>query len=241
MAAAAPEPADFVFTGTVERLGAATMPEVDDAPNVATVHVDALVRAPDAFAWLAGTSVTVLLAEPGSPAEGEQALFLAAGWLYGAGVALRELEHHPPGSEPAGLAPPPDPVAAHVADADVVISGRVTAVRPSQHTALAALEPEPAGPVSEHDPQWWEAVVDVDQVVKGDAEAQPTVVLFPGSMDVVWHRAPKFHVGQQGVWMLHADQVPAAALAHFPQVYTVLHPEDFVEGPAAADEVRKLL
>jgi hypothetical protein len=81
-------------------------------------------------------------------------------------------------------------------------------------------------------------VVDVDHVLKGDAEPQPTVVLFPGSMDVMWHDAPKFHAGQEGVWLLHADQVPAAALAHFPQVYTALHPEDFVE---RADAVQRFL
>ena len=40
------------------------------------------------------------------------------------------------------------------------------------------------------------------------------VVRFPSSTDVQWHRAPKFHTGDRGVWLLQSGQgAPAAGAA----------------------------
>jgi len=53
------------------------------------------------------------------------------------------------------------------------------------------------------------------------------VVLFPASIDVMWADAPKFQAGQEGVWLLRTERVPAAATELFPSVYTALDPKDF--------------
>src|SRR5262249_47357229 len=103
----------------------------------------------------------------------------------------------------------------------------------------------------EHDPKWREAVVDVGVVHKGDQTTKQVVIRFPSSMDVQWYRAPKFHTGDRGVWMLqHAQGAAAPAEAAggaragkrgkaagkralvataLPgaTVYTALHPMDF--------------
>ena len=63
------------------------------------------------------------------------------------------------------------------------------------------------GPVSEHDPRWREAVVEVDDVHKGVHKKKQVVVRFPASTDVMWYGAPKFHPGQQGYFMLHQTEV----------------------------------
>ncbi len=243
------EHAEFVFRGTVEKVGASAMAEVKHSDRTAVVVVDEVVHAPEQFANLQGDKVTLLLAQPNSVKEGEQWVFFTTGWLFGATLALRELEHRPvedADEHRAALTAAVESrdtarIQQRIEAADVVIAGRVTAVRPPEQTAAAALSPtEPSGPVTEHDPQWWEAVVDVYDVLKGDAAAEPTVVLFPGSTDVMWHDAPKFRPGQEGVWFLHGERVPAAAAQLFPQVYTVLDKADFQHNDRL-DEVRRLV
>jgi hypothetical protein len=62
---------------------------------------------------------------------------------------------------------------------------------------------------TEHDPVWWEAVIAVDRVVKGDPRTARVVLLYPTSEDISWHGALKPQTGQDGVWLLEPS--PAAA------------------------------
>jgi hypothetical protein len=82
--------------------------------------------------------------------------------------------------------------------------------------------------MSEHDPQWSEAVVQVNSVVSGNVAAGgPITILFPASIDIAWYKAPKYAPGQAGVFLLHSEQVPAAAAEMVGPTYTTLHPQDF--------------
>jgi len=129
--------------------------------------------------------------------------------------------------------------------ADLVLSGTVSAVRlPSEESPALALraahapQSQPSKRISEHDPLWNEAVIDVHDVHKGNADKQ-VVIRFPSSNDIRWHKAPKFHPGQQGVWLLQKKDVAssqqptataalrrAAGTVKMP-AYTALHPADF--------------
>jgi hypothetical protein len=111
------------------------------------------------------------------------------------------------------------------------------------HRAAADSDQVPGGPVSEHDPDWREAVVEVNEVHKGSAKKKQIVVRFPASTDVMWYAAPKFHPGQQGYFMLHKEEAQtskpkrakksvgkSAAImeAGTKEVYTALNPADFL-------------
>jgi len=227
--------ARFVFRGTVQRLNAATIPEVHDTSSTAVVRVDETIQAPRPLSHYTGKEITVLLAAPIEVKTGDQAVFFADAWLFGnKGVAVRSLGHHPPGPQTVALrAPGSDPVAnledrdtrAHFDSAESVLSGRVVSVR------------VPAGidegrPPREHDPEWREAVVEVEQVHKGSPATKQVTVRFPASNDRMWHRAPKFLAGQRGHFMLHtpaaaADRDRRAAPVRPADYYEVLHSEDF--------------
>ena len=88
------------------------------------------------------------------------------------------------------------------AAADVVVSGRVgklrTPVPRAPHRKMQL-------PITEHDPQWCEAVVEVTAVHKGRRVPRSIRVRFPASTDVAWARAPKLHAGQQGTFLLKRD------------------------------------
>lgn len=104
---------------------------------------------------------------------------------------------------------------------DIICMGRVTAVRPGPHR----------GPITEHDPDWQEAIIRVESWIKGVQANQDIVVRFPGSLDVAWYEAPKLKVGQEGTFFLRKDKItglPKAILGNYEvDAYTALNAEDF--------------
>ena len=224
--------ATFVFEGTVRKLRTATVPDVPVDDRTAVVHVDRVAKAPAALAGYGGQDITVQLGPGAALKRGQRAVFYTEGGLFGESLAVRSLGHTDVGRT-TSAEQSRDPVQektahdleAHVADADLVVRGRVARVR----VPTASLR-RPRGPVSEHAPRWQEAVVDVDEVGKGRSPRKQVVVWFPSSTDVRWARAPKLHAGQEGVFLLHKGDAPA---------YTALHAQD-VQPPHAAEEVLAL-
>jgi len=86
--------------------------------------------------------------------------------------------------------------------AELVVQGRVITVRTPSATAAGG----PRRKVSEHDPQWKEAVVQVLETVKGSPH-QTVVVRFPGSRDIAYRDVPKFRVGQTSTLLLSKENV----------------------------------
>jgi len=240
--------AGFVFQGTVIRLKDATM-TVPDRTKTAIVRVDTILRAPEVLHGHAGTEITVWPAKGERLKTGQTAVFHTNGWLYGESVAVQSVGHEAVAKRAAGaaraaIADPARAAADHAiaeraTQAPLVVSGKVVAVGlPAEEqpaTTAAARTPATPPPISEHEPFWSEAVITIQKVHKGALKQKQVVVRFPASQDVRWYRAPKFHVGQEGVFLLHPDKVTGAqtlgvaAAAHdvAPVAYTCLHATDF--------------
>ncbi|HEX8115732.1 MAG TPA: hypothetical protein VF521_00545, partial [Pyrinomonadaceae bacterium] len=240
------ERAVFVFKGTVSKLKAAASAGVPVTPRTAVVRVDEIVRAPALLTRYAGREITLQL-EPGHKAkEGTAALFYAADLLFGEGVSATAIGHtdldqseahaaaERPAVEAAAAAPPPE-LQERLADADMIVTGKVVSVGLPKEAVGRAVSGG-GGRVSEHSAHWREAVVDVQQVDKGRPTVRQLVVRFPASKDVAWANAPKFEPGQEGVFILQKSAPEAAARGSKraaasedkpPQTYTALHPHDF--------------
>ena len=52
--------------------------------------------------------------------------------------------------------------------------------------------------VSEHDPRWWEATIEVEAFLKGRAREKTVTMLFPSSRDVMWYASPKPQPSSRG-------------------------------------------
>ena len=76
------------------------------------------------------------------------------------------------------------------------ITGTVTAVH-----AMGAVDPR--APVSEHDPAWAFATIEIPASHPGQP-ATEVHVLFATSFDVAWAASPKLRVGQRGRFTLEA-------------------------------------
>ena len=255
------ESPSFVFKGTIQEVNSATMKQVPVDKRTVVVMVDQVIEAPKNLARLGGHRITVRLSGSGKAQPGQQFIFYAHGWIFGDSVAVQSVKQEPIKQTKAHgmlLGQAGDPVMRkqnreaekRFDSADVVVSGKVTAVRlPSESAPAAKSKSTRAGksksatvarPVSEHSPHWREAVVEIDDVHKGEHGKRTVVVRFPSSTDVRWYKAPKFQPGQQGTFMLRKTELapgakPAkkgkakakAGMAQAVEAYTALDPMDF--------------
>jgi hypothetical protein len=219
--------AKFVFQGRVQKTKATTLKEVEATDRTVVVRVDLILHAPEAFVDFAGHEITVQLAPGEKVKAGQTLIFYTNGWVFGESLAVRAIGHEEatkPGV--AALASHTgDPVRSlaaretmtQAAAADLIVSGRVSAVRlpavEAQAQARAMSSGATSEKISEHAPLWHEAVIDVDAVHRGKLGTKQVVVRFPSSSDVRWHRAPKFQPGQEGVFLLHKEQLPTGVVA----------------------------
>lgn len=215
--------ATLVFKGTVEKTRASNMPAVKASDATAIVRVDQLIDSPGAPPGLTGKQITVQMLEPGSVKPGTQAIFFTKGWLLGKSMAVIEVGQLPATESTGGLSEKVKSVRQQISDealqnqmatAEAVVAGRVTAVRPSEIPHLD----------TEHDPDWYVAMIQLESVIKGQLKDREVAVLFPHSDDVAWHNSPKFKEGQQGIWLLHRNQ---ARLPGIENQLTALRPLDF--------------
>jgi hypothetical protein len=229
---------------------------VTDTDRTAVVTVKEIVRSPPALAGFVGHDVTVRLTDGERVAKGQEAYFYVTGFLFGERLAVQSLGHDAVAGARRALAvgsqaAEGDPTRAfrqtrareRAAQASVVVTGKVVAVglaesetaAPAATAAVTPAAPASGRRVSEHDPFWREAVVEVHTVHKGPMSARQFVLRFPGSNDVRWHMSPKFQAGQQGVFSLQPDQVSrstrmgiaAENLAPDAGTYTALGSADF--------------
>lgn len=232
--------ADLIFVGTVTGVGVASITGVPVTQRTLSVRVDAVLEKPPAVSVNVGDTVTVEARLAGAIPIGTQATFYAKPWLFARGLAVQEVGHEPISTRlsAASLASLRDSVGqlrrqvsdsalrARIRAADMVVVGRVETVAPA---ALAAQPPRRR--ITEHDPAWQEAVIQVETMIKGAAPTnQRVVVRFPGSLDVAWRAMPRFAVGQEGTFLLRRDQLTGSPLAMMAgrqvTAYTVLTTQD---------------
>jgi len=226
--------AAFVFIGKVVKTKAATIDSIA-GNDTAIVEVQRVVKAPEMFASVAGSRITARFKKPSDMKSGAIMTFFANGWIFGSGIAV-DVAATAAESAPqmaarmvrtASTATSDNVLRERIDSAKAVVAGRVAAVE----------QPDvPSTHISEHDPHWREAVIKVDEVVKGRKDVGEMKVLFPASDDVRWHDVPKYAPGQQGVFLLQpgkkqqARGIPPKRLAAVPagDVLTTLHPCDFL-------------
>jgi len=223
--------ARFVFYGTVQKSGAATMPTITDTSRTAVVRVDQVTRGPEVCQDFLGKSVTVQAETTQTFKRLQKGIFYTNVSQVGDGLAVQLLTFEPQSAVAmaaitATAATPTAALKEHqlrqrVDSADVVVSGRVTQVHlVSEDADTAASGPALAGavpgapprePISEHAPLWRDAVVAVEAVHKGTNPGKTVVIRYPASTDVRWFRAPKLQPGQEGVFILHSGELSTAA------------------------------
>ena len=225
----------YAFQGTVESVGATSTSGVRVSPNTAVVRVDRTLHAPSTLSDQTGCVLTVELTDPQPIKRGDQAIFLAAQVrVFAESVAVKETGRLNVAADQAALVAnaaqklPDLKVQSRAAAADVVIVGKVSQVRP--------VRPREPYPLSRRDPEWHEAVIDVQSVEKGRLAEKQVVVVFPMGKHQVWQAAPKFQAGQEGVWILQKKHLQLLRR----QGFVALDPADF-HAKSEVSRIRRLL
>ncbi len=241
----------IIFAGTVSQVAATSFAGVPKSAQTIVVRVDSVLKKPAAVSLKKGDDVTVEVKDPAAFQDGTQATFYADGWIFGAGVAVKEVAHEilPSGGTPAAAAGigektygqlqqeiSDQDLQRRVAAADYVVVGRVTDVHRWTIPKSAAVRYR----TSEHSANWHEAVLQIQSILKGPrVKRNKMIVRFPQSRDVAWANAPKFEKKQQGIFILKKDQVSGDATAslggYTVDAYTCLTPGDWLP---MSDEAR---
>src|SRR5713226_7327368 len=217
--AALVQQSSIIFAGTVSQLGATS------------------------FADVPKSAQTVEVKDPGAFRPGMEATFYTYGWMFGSGVAVKELSHamRPSGGKPSRAGAEEkvlgqieeqisdQKLEQRLASADFVVIAKVTDVRPWTAPDVASVPHR----VTEHDPDWHDAVIKIESVLKGPKpKKHKLVVRFPQCNDVAWARAPKFEKHQEGIFFLKKDEVSGAPIALLEgtevNAYTCLRPGDWL-------------
>jgi hypothetical protein len=189
--------ATFIFKGTIKKLHGTTMKEVPVTPRTIVVTVDQIIEEPPDLAGYDGQGITVQLSGRQKVHVGEEIIFRTTGWMYGESIAVRSLsEEAVKSSDTPLLRPGVDPIERsaqrekrqHFDRADLVVSGKVVDVRPPAESSkgVTASTTTRIGPISEHDPEWREAVIQVDEVHKGSHKLKQVVVRCePGGLKAI--------------------------------------------------------
>ena len=212
--AAQPAPGDtglversgFIFRGTVRETGASNVKALPAGPSTIVVRVDEILKAPQALESVRGREVTVQEPGPSKFKTGQQAVFYTSAYLYGENVAVRELAVNTRAVDGKTLSgqiadtqrqSAERALSARIASATLVVSGRVVEVSP-------LISREESARRSEHDPEYWRAMVEIAAVLKGQKPENNRVsVLFAHSTDERWYFSPKYTQNQEGIFLLH--------------------------------------
>ena len=202
------ESAHFIFRGTVQQARAANLSVVEAHAETTIVRVDEVLQAGAAVGDFTGRLVTLFSRD--ALRAGEQWTFFTNIQLFAESIGVREVGRLDGAVDLGALVRRvgtdllEEQVARRMAAADLVVSGRVISTRAVSEEGVSAR-------LTEHDPQWREAVLEVIAARQGDAVAKRVTFRYPASIDVVWAQVPKPRVGQEGTWLLHREELDAEA------------------------------
>jgi hypothetical protein len=230
---------NFVFVGTVVQTHASNLSSVPGSQQTTLVHVDRVLHGASLLADSLGHVITVRSERSADHKVGQTSTFFLNVDTYGESLCGMEMGRftQQPGDDvrhaqmvaDARLQGEDRDMAVRIRSSEQVIKGRVVRVEPAE---IEERE-------SEHEAMWQRAVVEVDTVIKGQPGTRTVSFFFPASQDRVWMGAPRFTVGQEGVWLLHAKPKDFSRKAEMIPGLTALDPKDF-QRPEQRERLQRL-
>jgi len=92
---------------------------------------------------------------------------------------------------------------------------------------------------TEHDPEWKEAEIQIDEVIKGKAESKNIKILFASSKDVMYFQSPKFNKNDEGIFMI--QQTNPQTAKNFLNENMVIESKGFIVGKERASHIKSLI
>jgi hypothetical protein len=196
----------WVLRGRIVKVGAAATPDVPASPeHLVVVRVQEMLFGPPGFGDYVGRDISLWTEDTQSLAARGTAVFFTRSWFYGQSVGVVEVGRVSAKESPR--------VKEEIATAEQSIADRQLGARLSRARLVVLGTVVETGPGSqperkvetEHNPDWWEAHLEVERVIKGKAPDK-VVVTYPASLDELWIDSPKPERAQRAIWILQEDQ-----------------------------------
>jgi hypothetical protein len=215
----------IVFKGTITHPHNKGLVPANTSEDTAVVHVDTVYYLRGNGMKLDGQDVLLKAKSISDDDVGKPQVFFAKSWLYGQSVALIEVARIPEDSEFAAKDEileslerlGSNRVLYRIALANVIVTGKVSDIVPA--TELSEIPP-----TSREGLQF--AVIQIDSVEKGQYSLKTIKVLFSSSAEPRW-RMPRFHKGQEGIWLLQRNQTERKGPLYGIPAFTALDSDDF--------------
>lgn len=215
----------LIFDAEVVQVGSSIMDVVPASPTTMVARVRQVIDKPDPVALSAGQEVVVLFSEAPSATPGTRLRIFGNGRIFAETIAVEAIAAAPVAAETVDVSveereseevkelrrrAAEQALQERLAEASAVVVGEVREVRIPTTEALAR---EALPRFSEHNPEWREAIIDVEESLKGAEKGRSLVVRFPASEDVMWFDYPKLSVGERGTFILQRDTLTGAETA----------------------------
>ncbi len=242
--------ADMIFAAKVLNVHEHNFEGLPLSHWVVSGSVESVIESPHKTLLEDKDQVTIKMRKKPDFQVGDRIIFYTRHSFYGQGIGVREVGHeilHAPLSAELEVQIKDElkqirkllreaRLRERIKGASIVLAGEVEGVR--------AVETDLNVPVTLHDPNLQEAVIRVEEGLKGAESGQRLSVLFPDSSDILWLNVPRLEKGQKGVFLLreyeHPRKIRGINKSHEGSYYVALHPLDVLAG-SEIDVVRKIL
>jgi len=220
------EESDYIFSGTIIKQSASTMPNYINDERASIVKVEKVLKSSAGHENFEGMEITVLLNDEqiSEQKEGFNAIFFTKTWLFGNSLAVlvkavekdtleqvqNEIKQYQQHQEYNILK-------SRIKLADLIVYSKVEYIEDIKNNRQKF--------ETEHDPEYKLAVIIAKDVLKGSVSLDTLKFYFASSDDIQWYRSPKFVAGREGIFLLKK----ATDISKEREYYTLLHPLDFQE------------
>ncbi|MDD5570821.1 MAG: hypothetical protein PHD97_06650 [Bacteroidales bacterium] len=214
--------ADFIFRGTIQLLNTSTI-DAEDPTNMAVVKVDKVISSSDNLREFEGQQITVRLKDVAKAKKEESRIFFTRTVFLGESIGVDEVgsfaenKYQDPEKQinTAKQDISDEKLKVRISSSELVVSGKIVSIRKSSTQY---------DKVSEHNPQWMEAEIEVTGMFKG-AETKKITILFPGSDDEAYMDSPKYKEGDTGIFILRKNNIKMGDEKMFSMVFK----QDFLD------------
>lgn len=231
----------LIFKAKIVLLNTVTTDE-DDVDNAGVVVVTEVIDAPENLQNISGQQVTVRFTDISQIKVNEERLFFTDPYWIGESLGVKEKGSVMKSDKlyedekifsyikQARLKQDDVQLSKILNISKLVISGKVVKVNEIKGNASI---------LTEHDPQWKVAEIQIDKVIKGKAEGQTIKVLFASSKDVLYFQSPKFKINDEGVFII--QQADPQTTKNFLIENMVKESKGFIMGNEKVSHIKSLI
>lgn len=231
----------FIFIGKILVMHS-TLTDEDSTSNLAIVEVQRVIDAPENMKAFEKQQVTVRLLKPETVKEGAELLIYSEPYWFGESIGVEEIASYTPETDMYKTADLEKQIVLQrqkiqnstitglLKSSDLVISGKVLKIVDLPMDGMM---------VTEHNPEWKIAEIQVSEVLKGTTADKTIQVMFASGKDVMYIDSPKLMEGDDGIFMAQPPDKTLPKLLRENKL--LVSPGSYMKGMENLSRVKELL